>query len=162
MPVKRTIFILLIVTVVLLLGTSPSRAQDPERLKAAPTDPPNAPPQILRSKPAHIQVEIETKEFRGPLADGVEYEFWTFGSSVPGPFIRVRQGDTIELTLKNDPNSKFPHSIDLHSVTGPGGGAKATQTAPGMKTAFSWKAHKAMSHGPITDQTGRNPLLYRK
>ncbi|HEY5594885.1 MAG TPA: multicopper oxidase domain-containing protein, partial [Nitrospiria bacterium] len=124
----------------LLFGGFSSRAQGQELVKAAPTDPPNVPPPILRSKPARVQVEIETKEFRGSLADGVEYEFWAFGSTVPGPFIRVRQGDTIELTLKNDPASKFPHSIDLHAVTGPGGGAKVTQTAPGMKTAFSWKA----------------------
>jgi nitrite reductase (NO-forming) len=52
----------------------------------------------------------------------------------------VRVGDEIELRLKNDKASKFPHSIDLHAVTGPGGGAKVTQTAPGGETAFRWKA----------------------
>ena len=59
---------------------------------------------------------------------------------MPGPFLRVRVGDTIELHVKNARDSKFPHSIDLHAVTGPGGGAMLTQTAPNQTTAFQWKA----------------------
>jgi nitrite reductase (NO-forming) len=167
MPLKKTAPLLIIVMFTLLFGGFSSRAQGQELVKAAPTDPPNAPPPILRSKPARVQVEIETKEFRGSLADGVEYEFWAFGSTVPGPFIRVRQGDTVELSLKNDPNSNFPHSIDLHAVTGPGGGAKVTQTAPGMKTAFSWKAmnpglyvyHCATPHVPSHVANGMYGLI---
>jgi nitrite reductase (NO-forming) len=74
------------------------------------------------------------------MADGVDYTFWTFGGSVPGKFIRVRQNDEVDFTLKNHPSSKMPHNIDLHAVTGPGGGAKATFTAPGHQTNFSFKA----------------------
>jgi nitrite reductase (NO-forming) len=76
----------------------------------------------------------------GQLADGVDYTFWTFGGSVPGRFIRVRLGDEIEFHLKNHPDSKVPHNIDLHAVTGPGGGATSTFTAPGHETVFSFKA----------------------
>ena len=159
--------ILSLVSVALFLGTFSTTASAQEVIKATLTNPPNVPPPTVRAKPARVQVEIETKEFKGLLADGVEYEFWTFGSTVPGPFIRVRQGDTIEFSLKNDPNSKFPHSIDLHAVTGPGGGAKVTQTAPGGKTAFSWKAlnpglyvyHCATPHIPTHIANGMYGLI---
>lgn len=128
---------------------------------------PNVPPPIHRTQPAQVKAELEAKEFRGSLADGTEYEFWGFNGGVPGPFIRVREGDTIELTLKNDPNSKFPHSVDLHAVTGPGGGAKVTQTLPGEKSTFTWKAlhpglfvyHCATPHVPTHIANGMYGLI---
>ena len=70
----------------------------------------------------------------------MRYTFWTFGGSVPGRFIRVRQGDTVEFHLKNHPDSKMPHNIDLHGVTGPGGGAASSFTAPGHESQFTFKA----------------------
>jgi len=70
----------------------------------------------------------------------VNYTFWTFGGTVPGSFIRVRQGDTVEFHLKNHPSSKMPHNIDLHGVTGPGGGAASSFTAPGHESQFTFKA----------------------
>jgi len=110
------------------------------RIDAQLLPPPQVPPPITRRNPVTVVVRLESYEKRGHLADGVEYEFWTFGNSVPGPLIRVRQGDTVEIHLKNDATSKFLHSIDLHAVTGPGGGAKLTQAAPGQEKAFVWKA----------------------
>src|SRR3546814_16438179 len=74
------------------------------------------------------------------LADGVEYSFWTFGCKVPGKFIRIREGDYVEFFLDNHPDNKLPHNIDLHAVTGPGGGAEASMTAPGHTTQFTFKA----------------------
>ena len=74
------------------------------------------------------------------MDDGVAYTYWTFGGTVPGPMLRVRQGDTVELTLKNAPDSKLSHSIDLHAVTGPGGGAKVMQIAPGETGSFKFQA----------------------
>ena len=68
--------------------------------------------------------------------DGVKYMFWTFGGTVPGKFIRVREGDLVEFHLKNHPTSKVPHNIDLHAVTGQGGGASSTFTAPGHETVW--------------------------
>ena len=73
--------------------------------------------------PAKVIVELEVREVERPIAEGVNYTFWTFGGTVPGSFIRVRQGDTVEFHLKNHPDNKMPHNIDLHGVTGPGGGA---------------------------------------
>src|SRR5690606_9463717 len=68
------------------------------------------------------------------------YHYMTFNGQVPGPMIRVRQGDTVEVHLQNDLTSTFPHSIDLHAVTGPGGGAVYTQTLPGEETSFTFQA----------------------
>jgi nitrite reductase (NO-forming) len=94
-------------------------------IKAELVPPPYVPPPVTRRTPAKVIVELETIEKRAPLADGVEYEFWTFKGTVPGPFLRVRLGDTIELHLKNAQDRKFPHSIDLHAVSGPHGGCDA-------------------------------------
>jgi nitrite reductase (NO-forming) len=54
--------------------------------------------------------------------------------------IRVRRGDYVELHLQNHPENTMPHNIDLHAVTGPGGGATSTFTAPGHQTQFSFQA----------------------
>ncbi|AFM12745.1 copper-containing nitrite reductase [Turneriella parva] len=108
--------------------------------KAVLTHAPEVPPRIDRSGNAKVIVELETKELKGRLADGVEYTFWTFGGTVPGPMIRVREGDDVEFTLSNHPTSKMPHNIDLHAVTGPGGGAAASLTSPGHSSKFSFKA----------------------
>lgn len=108
--------------------------------KAVLTAPPEVPPVITRSSPAKVTVELEVLEKVGKLADGVEYTFWTFGGSVPGKFIRIREGDTVEFYLANHQNNKLPHNIDLHAVTGPGGGAASTFTAPGHKSRFTFKA----------------------
>jgi len=97
-------------------------------------------PPVNRSEPALVRVELEAREVTAYLADGIAYTFWTYNGTVPGPMIRVRQGDTVELTLKNSPDSKVTHSIDLHAVTGPGGGAKVTQVAPGQSATFRFKA----------------------
>lgn len=108
--------------------------------KAILTDPPNVPPPITRSKPAKVVVELEVLEKVMQLADGVDYTFWTFGGTVPGKFIRIRQGDTVEFYLANHQSNKLPHNIDLHAVSGPGGGATSTFTAPGHRSRFSFKA----------------------
>lgn len=104
------------------------------------TDAPNVPPPITRKHATKVIVNLEVIEKEMELMDGVKYNFWTFGGSVPGKFIRVREGDLIEFHLKNNPNNKLPHNIDLHAVSGQGGGAGATFTAPGHETQFSFTA----------------------
>ena len=108
--------------------------------EAVLTDAPMVPPPITRSHPTKVIVNLETSEVERELADGVTYTFWTFGGSVPGKFIRVREGDLVEFRLSNHPSSKMPHNIDLHAVTGPGGGATSSFTAPGHTSVFSFQA----------------------
>jgi nitrite reductase (NO-forming) len=90
-----------------------------------------------------VVVKIEVREQVAALADGTQYTFWTFGGTVPGPMIRVRRGDLVELHLMNHPDNTMPHNIDLHAVTGPGGGATSTFTAPGHQTQFTFRALNA-------------------
>jgi nitrite reductase (NO-forming) len=104
------------------------------------TDAPFVPPPIKRDYPTRVSVHMEVREVVQRLADGVDYMFWTFGGRVPGKFIRVRQGDVVEFHLNNHPSSKLPHNIDLHAVTGPGGGAASSFTAPGHSSQFSFQA----------------------
>ncbi len=111
-----------------------------EPVEAVLSSPPNVPPPTHRHAPAKVIVRLEVREVEKEIADGVKYTFWTFGGTVPGSFIRVRQGDTVELHLMNHPSSKMPHNIDLHGVTGPGGGAASTFTAPGHESQFTFKA----------------------
>ena len=104
------------------------------------TDPPLVPPAITRKNATKVIVNLEVKELQGRMADGVEYTFWTFGGKVPGKFIRIREGDLVEFHLHNHPDNKMPHNIDLHAVSGQGGGAGASLTAPGHTSVFSFKA----------------------
>jgi nitrite reductase (NO-forming) len=104
------------------------------------TSPPYVPPAITRKSAAKLIVNLEVIEKKMKITDGVDYTFWTFGGTVPGSFIRVREGDSVEFHLKNHPSSKMPHNIDLHAVTGQGGGAAASFTLPGHESVFSFKA----------------------
>ncbi|MBP9709163.1 MAG: nitrite reductase, copper-containing [Oligoflexales bacterium] len=108
--------------------------------EAVLTLPPEVPPPITRKHNTKVIVKMEVLEKKMPIADGVEYTFWTFGGSVPGQFLRVKEGDAVEFHLRNHPSSKMPHNIDLHAVTGPGGGAAASFTAPGHESVFSFTA----------------------
>ncbi len=104
------------------------------------THAPEVPPPITRTHPTRVTVKLEIKEVEKELAPGVRYVFWTFGGSVPGMFIRVREGDLVDFHLSNHQDNKMPHNIDLHAVTGPGGGAAASVTAPGHTSVFSFTA----------------------
>lgn len=104
------------------------------------TAPPFVPPPIERNYPARVIVNLEVIEKEMEIADGVTYRFWTFGGTVPGSFIRVREGDRVVFNLKNAHENQLPHNIDLHAVTGPGGGALASITIPGGETTFEFAA----------------------
>jgi nitrite reductase (NO-forming) len=121
---------------------------DPGPPRGAPIEeamvaPPAVPPPIHRDYPARVIVRLETREVVKEIADGVRYDFWTFNGTVPGPMIRVRQGDTVELHLKNAADSHMAHNIDLHAVMGPGGGAAVSMTPPGHESVFTFKAMRA-------------------
>lgn len=133
---------------------------------AALVPPPSVPPPIQRRHAATVSVELETKEMRGSLASGVQYNFWTFNGTVPGPLIRVRVGDTVQITLKNARDSLNTHSINLHAVTGPGGGGEF-QVASGEEQSFEWKAlnpglfvyHCMTPHVPVHIAQGMYGLI---
>ena len=98
------------------------------------------PPPVGNRPPQTVRVDLLTVELEGRLAEGTTFGYWTFNGKVPGPFIRVRVGDTVEVHLKNSPDSTLIHSVDFHAATGPGGGAASTQTDPGQEKTVKFKA----------------------
>ena len=84
-------------------------------------DPADLPGSLPVGPPRTIAVDLEAVELVGRLANETTYTYWTFNRKVPGPFLRVRVGDTVELRLKNHADSRMIHSVDLHAVTGPSG-----------------------------------------
>ncbi len=87
-----------------------------------------------------VRISLTAQEVLGEISPGIYFNYWTYNKQVPGPMLRIREGDTVELTLTNDPSSLHDHNIDLHAVTGPGGGASVTHVSPGETKTFRWKA----------------------
>ena len=104
---------------------------------------PMVPEPIARSHAEKVVVNLNIVERVGKLADSTDYMFWTFGGGVPGSFIRVREGDLVEINLSNAATNKLSHNIDLHAATGPGGGAVLSEVAPGQTSKFHFRALKA-------------------
>jgi nitrite reductase (NO-forming) len=167
---KATMVVTTAVVLALVAGTVTAARRGEQavsEVKSVLLAPPQVPPPIQRSRPAKVVVELETTEQTGTLASGVEYTFWTFGGTVPGPMLRVRTGDTVQIKLTNRKTAHNTHSIDLHAVTGPGGGAAVTQVAPGESGVFEWQAlnpglyvyHCATPHVPIHIANGMYGMI---
>ncbi len=103
-------------------------------------DPNVVPPPILRNHSETVKISLVAQEVIAEVAKGIYFNYWTFNKQVPGPMLRVREGDTVELTLTNHSSSLHMHNIDLHAVTGPGGGATLSKVEPGETKTFVWKA----------------------
>ena len=110
-----------------------------QEMIAETTAPPNVPTPVGDRLAKKLIVDMEIIETEAEMTNGVSYLYWTFDGTVPGSFIRTRVGDEVEFHLKNHPDNKLAHNIDLHAVNGPGGGAEASLIAPGQQTAFSFK-----------------------
>ncbi len=126
-------------------GTAVGAAAAAAPTEQKPVDVPYLPnpvvaPAIKRTNSELVKVALETVEVDGKLADGAAYRFWTFNGTVPGPMVRVREGDTVELSLSNKTGSSAAHNIDLHAVLGPGGGAALTNVSPGQTKVLKFKA----------------------
>jgi nitrite reductase (NO-forming) len=111
-----------------------------EKIEDIGRDPNDVPPATNRSEPEFVKIEIQAKEVISEVSDGIFFNYWTYDGSAPGPMLRVREGDTVELSLANDETSLHPHNIDLHAVTGPGGGAAVTMVQPGETKSLQWLA----------------------
>ncbi|WP_324720781.1 copper-containing nitrite reductase [Salinimicrobium sp. HB62] len=146
---KRIVYVFFLAAVVAGLLSSCEKAvaakEDPQLMKvygeseAELTAPPMVPRPVGKRAATKLIVNMEVVEKEMEMSDGVTYVYWTFDGSVPGSFIRTRVGDEIEFHLKNHPDSKLPHNIDLHAVTGPGGGAESSFVAPGHESVFTFK-----------------------
>jgi len=104
-------------------------------------DPSDVAPPIGNREPQLVKVSLVAQELEGKLdpSVGSTYRYWTFNGKVPGPMVRVRQGDTVEVTLKNEGHFSS-HSVDMHAALGPGGGMELTNAAQGETKTFTFKA----------------------
>jgi nitrite reductase (NO-forming) len=79
-------------------------------IDAAPVDP------VLPARPAGriVRVRFVVRDTVIQVSKGVNYRAWTFEGRVPGPVIRVTQGDSVDFTLVN--GGGMPHSMDFHAA----------------------------------------------
>ncbi len=151
--IRITAYLLTLLTLLLMFGIEPLHAGNatdsmhmgnsrPSAVTDIVRDPSDVPPPVGDRAPGVVHVTLTAEEVVGMLdaSSGTTYRYWTFNGKVPGPMIRVRQGDTVEITLQNSPTSHMVHSIDFHAALGPGGGAAFTQAAPGKSKTFSFVA----------------------
>lgn len=101
--------------------------------RATVTLAPEVPPPIKRNHPVHLVVDMVATNRKLNVIGNTKYEFWPFGYydyrerknkyGVPGPFIRARVGDVLQINFTNLDESGMAHSVDFHAVCGPGGGS---------------------------------------
>ena len=77
---------------------------------SAPVDP-SAP---ARAAQHVVRVRFEIHDTLIEVTKGVRYRAWSFEGRVPGPTVRVTQGDSVDFTLVN--RGMIPHSMDFHAA----------------------------------------------
>lgn len=64
-----------------------------------------------------VKVEMTVKEVELQVDNkGTKQKMWTYGGTIPGPLVRVTQGDVVDFTLNNDEANKNSHSMDFHAA----------------------------------------------
>jgi nitrite reductase (NO-forming) len=126
----------------LIVGTGSGVKIGPEKLPLDTDfighDPVAIPSAVGRTTAATVDIWLEAREVNAEIETGTSFTYWTYNGTVPGPFFRVRVGDTVVVHFVN--HGTMEHSVDFHAVTGPGGGMGATAAMPGETTGFSFKA----------------------
>ena len=138
------------------------------REEATLTSAPDVPPPITRDYPVLLQVKLTASTKTRQLTNAYKYEQWTFNGTVPGPFIRARVGDVVELHLTNRDETGNTHNVDCHAFMGPGGGAPITSADENeTKTArfkLLWPGlfvyHCAAAPVPVHIANGMYGLMY--
>ncbi|MDQ5962266.1 MAG: hypothetical protein QG653_73 [Patescibacteria group bacterium] len=111
-----------------------------EKVADIGADPTNVPELAAADADGIIRFSFVTQEVIAEISPGIYFNYWTFNNQVPGPMLRVKEGDMVEMSVTNHPSSLHMHNIDLHAVTGPGGGAVLTNVNPGETKTFRFKA----------------------
>ncbi|MBI3292716.1 MAG: nitrite reductase, copper-containing [Elusimicrobia bacterium] len=122
----------------LLTASSTFGAASPKE-EAILTYTPEVPPPIARKDPRIVVVHLDSTVQVMEIGPNAKYEFWTFNGRVPGPLIRARVGDTLEVHVTSHDPSGMPHNVDFHAVTGPGGGATVTTAVEGEEKVAYFK-----------------------
>lgn len=120
-------------------GIGATATAAPPEAKRVAADPTKIPPPVKHTTPKTHKVEIVCHEIIGEIEKGKYFLYMTFNGQIPAPMIRVRQGDTIDLTFTNSGDTRHPHSVDFHAVYGTGGGSAATTVGPGQSKNIKFK-----------------------
>jgi len=117
----------LVVLAVVILGAvaigafrnaQPQRVQNVDFAQTPVSTDPTYPATVAPAGDAPVKAfRIPIQDAKVEIAAGVTYAGWTFGGTVPGPAIRVRQGDRVRVTVVNQ--ASMPHSIDFHAARVP-------------------------------------------
>lgn len=71
----------------------------------------------MRKHNARVAVRLVSSSGMTNVSRTQKYEAWTFNDAVPGPMIRAKVGDVLEIShLNADPNG-IAHNIDFHCGT---------------------------------------------
>ena len=128
--------------------TSDSQDVEPAQVNQPPVEP------VIRREGKDVYIEMTTQETNVEISKGVNYNAWTFNGTVPGPVLRVKQGDMLHLTLKNlDPS--LAHSMDYHAVHA-APSSKFVDVMPGETGSFSYPANNP---GVFMYHCGTKPVL---
>ncbi len=100
-----------------------------------------------------VDVDIVATDRTVEIASGVQYQAWTFGGSVPGPTIHVREGQTVNVTFTN--HGMMQHSIDFHAAITPPD-LHYVEVMPGKSIRFSFVARVP---GAFVYHCGTPPVL---
>ncbi|MGR3319383.1 MAG: multicopper oxidase domain-containing protein [Candidatus Anammoxibacter sp.] len=134
----------------------------PPPIGVSPKNDITRPPSDIPAKPLadNAKVTFTAHELHAPIAPGPDniwdtdddicFRYFAFGGGqteitepkVPGPFIRIKEGNTVTIELKNDKGNEEAHSIDFHAVLGARGGAAVLVVAPGGSKEFTFKAER--------------------
>ncbi len=114
-----------------------AKSIDADQVAADPTDLPDP---VDWNSPRNHEVTLEAEEVTAEIEDGVTFDYMTFNGQIPGPMVRVRQGDTVTFTMENLEENNLPHNVDFHAIYGTGGGSVATTASPGSANSMEFEA----------------------
>lgn len=85
------------------------------------------------------EYEFVAKDKQIEIAPGVMFSAWTYNGQVPGPTIRVTEGDRVVLKFMNE--GVHPHSIHFHGIHPSNMDGVFEQIAPGQSFTYDFVAH---------------------
>jgi nitrite reductase (NO-forming) len=115
--IRQTLGLFMVLTFI-LSGCTTGSIVETTKIEETPVvqkinQPPVEPVIVREGSDVYIEMTAQVTDVE--ISTGVFYNAWTFNGTVPGPVLKVKEGDTIHFTLRNiDPH--IPHSIDLHAV----------------------------------------------
>lgn len=132
--------------------TSSETAEEAEGVDDRINQPPVEP--VIRRDGNTVFIEMTAQVTDVEISSGIIYNAWTFNGTVPGPVLRVQEGDTLVFTLRNlDP--EVEHSMDFHAVHA-SPSRKFIDIMPGDERTFTYPAN---SPGVFMYHCGTDPIL---